>query len=629
MEPEAGAAASGSGTPAPYGRACTNCARAKCRCIYRPEGTDCERCHRLSKQCVPSVSVRKRNAKRAHVSRAAQLEAKLEDLVTLLRHQTVPGVDKPISPGATACNASASTPASTVHSATSQSAASSPPPGTTPVLISHPPDGAHGKPLPAPIARASVPRSIADPLAADTPSMPSCIYFPTPVEAAENLLTFRKFMLIFLPFSHLPDTMTSEGLKETYPFLWFSIMTVTCKHVDRRLVMSEAVKKFVAQKMVIDHEKSLDLLLGLIAMLGWTHYHLKREKPILSLFACLAQSLVFDLGLNKIPTESHLSACLKLPYLHHPVREKTLEERRAVLACFLLTSQIAYSIKRLDALTWTSHMDECLQALSQRQEWEGDDLLVAQVKVQLIVEQLTRATTQAPDGVPPAYALSALRTQLHSIKAQLPPHLQQNDTILSGISYTELAICEVAITKSKTVLNGAMSDMQRYEAMEACLGAVSDWFDRHFSIPSYVYIGMTFSYWWGMAHCLLTLYRLSILDDPGWDRRAVRNRIDLLAILDRLKAGFDEVAVQRRRDAGPTVEEDSFYKFSKMATSMKHSWAPELAAGGAPAPSAPMAAAGPFIDSTAGGLAAQFFPPDDSEAWIAGLFDVNWMNWEI
>jgi len=398
-----------------------------------------------------------------------------------------------------------------------------------------------------------------------------------------------------------------------------------------------------------------------------THYHLKREKPILSLFSCLAQSLVFDLGLNKIPSESHLSACLKLPFLHPPVREKTLEERRAVLACFLLTSQlasrllhqwenisaddlpsrIAYSIKRLDALTWTSHMDESLQALAQRQEWEGDDLLVAQVKVQLIVEQLTRAVAQAPDGVPPVYALSALRTQLHSIKAQLPPHLQQNgrlssvkllrpvadvaqDTILSGISYAELAICEVAIAKPKTVVTGAMSDMQRYEAMEACLGAVSEWFDRHFSIPSYVYIGMTFSYWWGMSHCLLTLYRLTILDDPGWDRRAVRDRMDLLAILDRLKAGFDEVAVQRRRDAGQTVDEDTFQKFSKMSSSMKHNWAPELAAaGGTPAPTAAMAATGSFMDSTAGGLAAQFFQPDDSEAWIAGLFDVNWMNWEI
>jgi len=99
--------------------------------------------------------------------------------------------------------------------------------------------------------------------------MPSCIYQPNAVEAAEDLMTFRKYMLIFLPFVHLPATMTSERLSEVYPFLWFNIMTVTCKNVDRRLVMSEAVKKHLAQKMVIDHEKSLDLLLGLLALLGW------------------------------------------------------------------------------------------------------------------------------------------------------------------------------------------------------------------------------------------------------------------------------------------------------------------------------------------------------------------------
>ena len=71
-------------------------------------------------------------------------------------------------------------------------------------------------------------------------------------------------------------------------------------------------------------------------------------------------------------------------------------------------------------------MDECLQALSQQREWEGDDLLVAQVKIQLITEQLTRANAQSPDGIPPDYVLAALRTQLQSTQAQLPVHLQQN-----------------------------------------------------------------------------------------------------------------------------------------------------------------------------------------------------------
>jgi hypothetical protein len=174
-----------------------------------------------------------------------------------------------------------------------------------------------------------------------------------------------------------------------------------------------------------------------------THYYIKREKPVLSMLGSLAKSLVFDLGLNKVAPEPYIAACLRIP-IHPPPKEKTHVERRAVLACFLLTSQsvgtypgivdllanisrrISYSIKRLDALNWTPHMDECLQALSQEREWEGDDLLVAQVKVQLIVEQLTRATSQSPDGIPPGYVLSTLRSQLQNIKSQLPLHLQQN-----------------------------------------------------------------------------------------------------------------------------------------------------------------------------------------------------------
>jgi uncharacterized membrane protein len=99
--------------------------------------------------------------------------------------------------------------------------------------------------------------------------MPSCIYQPSPLEAAEDLMTFRKYMLIFLPFVYLPTTMTSERLSEVHPFLWFCIMTITCKSPDRRLVMGDAVKKHLAQKMVIDHEKSLDLLLGLLVLMGW------------------------------------------------------------------------------------------------------------------------------------------------------------------------------------------------------------------------------------------------------------------------------------------------------------------------------------------------------------------------
>jgi hypothetical protein len=83
-----------------YGHACSNCVKAKCKCIPR-EGRGCERyisnefqvwglhelilnrCHRLSKSCQPATFVRKAGSQRT--ARKSQLEDKLDSLVTLLQ----------------------------------------------------------------------------------------------------------------------------------------------------------------------------------------------------------------------------------------------------------------------------------------------------------------------------------------------------------------------------------------------------------------------------------------------------------------------------------------------------------------------------------------------------------------
>lgn len=83
--PDIASGATNGSAPAGYGRSCTNCSRAKCRCILRPGGDVCERCHRLGKECHQMISQRKRAVKKASSSRTAQLEEKLDDLVSILR----------------------------------------------------------------------------------------------------------------------------------------------------------------------------------------------------------------------------------------------------------------------------------------------------------------------------------------------------------------------------------------------------------------------------------------------------------------------------------------------------------------------------------------------------------------
>ena len=71
--------------------------------------------------------------------------------------------------------------------------------------------------------------------------------------------------------------------------------------------------------------------------------------------------------------------------------------------------------------------------LAENQEVPTDEVLVQQVRLQLIVEKVAQAAWH--DGeienagsirTPPAFYLKALQLQLQEVKRQLPPELRQN-----------------------------------------------------------------------------------------------------------------------------------------------------------------------------------------------------------
>ncbi|KAK3332291.1 hypothetical protein B0T19DRAFT_482593 [Cercophora scortea] len=697
--------------PTPYGRACASCARAKCRCIYPAGGSDCERCLRLKRECVPSVTVRRRNGRRPQMSRAAQLEEKLEDIVALLRKHnnplattvTVNGLTPAPPPPPHAAQAPAddlgvNTPAPSTHSAISNNATQAE--GNSPAVAAdqnqtpsflpalgfvnfehrrglpaavedlpetanatHGIDVDHGpvtthqalasdhpptRRSPRVICNGSLLGHVFDPPNANTsgtapPSPPdptavlmSCCYKLTSLEAELNLQKFRTHMLVFMPFVYLPTSMTSDRLRELSPLLWFNIMTITCRKLERQVLMSDAATKYVAHKMLVEGEKTLDLLLGLLAYLCWAYGH-REGKPYVSVMASLVKSLVFDLGLNRMVLEPFAPQVrYQFPEgrgLVIPSKDNTLEERRAALAAFCVTSQASDILKRIDSLIWTPHLDESLQILSQQREWDGDDLLVAQVKIQLVLEQLSRSIYQSRISGPPTYYLSALRNQLQTIRAQLPDHLQKHDTIRSQMYYTELCIIQGSLMNLKAP-SPFNPDFQRYELFEACLTAITAWFDMHFSIADEFYIGMAFNHWCHMAHCVMMLYRLTLLDDPSWDRHKVKERLDIISVCDELARRFRSCC---------RTEGDQFFRGIKIIRSMKKGFMAEWAAAESKAgvvntqagpqsaerdeSSSSAPASGAVVDevpSADGPLAVPFFSINDSETWLADLLNMNW-----
>ncbi|CAK7201393.1 hypothetical protein SEUCBS139899_004097 [Sporothrix eucalyptigena] len=775
------------GIPAPYGRACANCSRAKCRCIYRSNGNDCERCHRLNKECRPSIPVRRKAAtsssatKRSSsstLSRTAQLEQKLDGLVSLLEAQTnsrvkaatatastnvsdssrgstANGHTSPIATNATSTVPDArraylipngsptkgpdefrpmgqggpdfgcgivphsnrlplggSSSSASSRTATTETRASSvslrdvsydeesgllmasqcvgtqhmprtPESSTSssgtgggykqqkrkqqddqqPPLPHQQQQQQQGLPIPAPptlgwgfscFTDTPRPRELGA-SATDTreqdggaprdmlnldPSLE-----PTPAEADQSFHTFRSTMLPYFPYVYLPPDLTAVQLRRNRPVLWLAIMSITCQRVPThtQLARSTHLRALFAHRVVFESEKSLDLLQALLAFLTWVHYTSKRDRPTLSVMSQLAVSLVYDLGLHKTasPCKSLIARLVRDHYQQSlaaddpPLLPPLLDERRAALAAYVLTSKFSIALKRCEPLKWTTRLEEHLHELAANAETPLDHVLATQVRLQRLADHIHQGEWQLNDpaysdlspvadatrlGNPesrllPPYVVRVVRAKIDEIHDNIPPEARNYDGVLDALYAAEMMLCAGAVlpivapvasmasiaiisvrARSKPLsrpdkplttntahssANGGYRsssvDFARVAALERCVEAVANFWAFFRQITSGSYAALPFAFFAHFTHCVVLLYGLSVIDEPNWDRAAVRDRLHVLDMLD----GF----ISKLRDAprvGPgtsvtgTEAYDVFNRAAIMLSSVRDLWATDM-----------------------------------------------------
>ncbi|KAJ2898665.1 hypothetical protein MKZ38_003778 [Zalerion maritima] len=549
-----------------YGKACTSCSKAKCRCVYPQEGENCERCTRLGRTCTPSatrrklvVSPRESHRKSASVMpstcRDVPLGEKLDRLVTLLSNQQARiTVNTPSSSPAAGSSSISGTGAATPSSVPSHTVSA-------------------GQ---APEPSVSVNSNDAPPQAADSLDYAksfSSITIP-PEEAQTRLRRFRDDMLPFFPVLHLPSTLSSPSLRSSSPFLWLCVMCVSGPTISQQTALGASIKKVVAEELVLNNRKNMDFLLGLLIFLGWTHHQVS-FMSIVSHFTLLAHSLLFDLGLNKkhVLQKGNISfrrATQSKPPVVQPVpavgRARTMEDKRAVVGCWFLSSSIAILLKRIDGLKWTTTMDECLDSLLKNPECPGDVVLGTQVSLQLLTEQLDMSCCTWPFGNS-LYAAgedsslsgeSFQRSQLfidtilarfEKIKAAVPVELSGNEVLQFSFYRTHILIHETLLTHPPHP--GSQLSSSRCQAASACLSSIKSFFASFFTLDAgRQYVGLAFLTMCELAYTLMVLARFSTTEDAAWDRAAVRREADLIDTCDMLVQSFSGVARARAQRGG-------------------------------------------------------------------------------
>ena len=92
---------------------------------------------------------------------------------------------------------------------------------------------------------------------------------PSPVVAEECFATFHAYKSKYFPFVYIPPATTAPQLRQERPFLWLCIMTIASRSTSQQQVLGNKIRDTLAQEMLLKSEQSIDLLLGLLAYIGW------------------------------------------------------------------------------------------------------------------------------------------------------------------------------------------------------------------------------------------------------------------------------------------------------------------------------------------------------------------------
>lgn len=160
---------------------------------------------------------------------------------------------------------------------------------------------------------------------------------PPVMESDEVLLVrYQTQMCQNYPFVIIPPGTKPASLRENRRFTWSAIkMVASINSMHSMQYQMYRIMKRISENMLIRSERSLDLLLCIVVVLGWYHHHCMSHSQMSNL-RNLARSLIGDLYLDRSPAVQEKAKIMVLnPGQPSP---RTNDERRALLGVWYLCS---------------------------------------------------------------------------------------------------------------------------------------------------------------------------------------------------------------------------------------------------------------------------------------------------
>ncbi|OBT81570.1 hypothetical protein VE02_09337 [Pseudogymnoascus sp. 03VT05] len=519
---EASARNSHSPTPLPLSRTCQNCAHAKIKCTRVNHPHICDRCHRLSKECVFRQARRRHNGSKKDV-RIEALEAKVNQLL----------------------------------GATSQGSTAQPARPTPPEQVTFD----FGTEVLTPAISSGVGRDVIDDGWLD-------------MEAASRYLEmFRTVMVHRFPFVVIPPSVTAQELRETKPFLFLNVVAAASyENIPLQRRLGKEIKHVVSNRMIFGGEASIELLQGLLIYLAWNHYY---SRPrVYSQFLQLAISIVVDLRLNRPPPTGPPKVGLTINLdanakAHYPT-SWSQDERRAVAGCFYLASSISTMLQKTSTFPFSAHIDDFCKSLRSEAACPTDKYVLYVVRLQAIAEKIDRLYSQRVSELNPESTIELfvkqLQTELELFRERLPFDISESYLLAMQYPAVELNLFQIALldrTAESEVPLLIPSSAWRLDILCAGLISAKSLLSYFISLPARTQLAMSNSEWIQIGVAMVVASKLSVAargTTASLEALALRDSLDMLIFVKKAVAVASQLVTQVVDDDG---RRDIFYTYWK------------------------------------------------------------------
>ncbi|KAK6606587.1 hypothetical protein H4I96_05049 [Botrytis cinerea] len=486
-------------------RACESCRASKNRCFFADDSTICQRCDQAKSRCVVREKARPKRARR---TARPESSTKLDDTGSPLSSAPSLSADNPSKDG----EFSLDLPTTVYHDSAKD----------TETLQSH-----HKRVFKDDKSRSPTPVKSALPLPSKYISARKLT-----LSQATHLLNSYIPKLPFFPFVTLPANPTIRTLSQQSPFLLLAILTTAAiPHPYLHHQLDQEFRRVLSLKLIVESQKSLDYLLGLLVYIAWYPAHTKPQQIPCFTYMNLANSLAIELGLDQAEPQSALFGEFDSKGLVDSDGAWTMEARTAYMGCYVLGSHLSKGFNKPQTMSYENLLPSNPNTfIPSHMTTPATAIVILERVADRINDTWTAKSYPQMDVFSTDLYVQLFTSELDTWKRNVPESITSSPLLALYHKYTHFSIYTHSLRllrrPYRPFVPGTTEAIPSPDHLDTCLRLGASYFQHILSLPPKDYTHFNLIHWSQLVHSLVALVRLTfvIAHVENWSAETTREK---------------------------------------------------------------------------------------------------------